>query len=67
MNKHLSSLRVGYLKQAKEMILWLVGEPESLCEVTYGNIGDLKGSYITEKPTLALVMTSQACIPAQLH
>lgn len=34
MNKHLSSLRVGYLKQAKEMILQLVGEPESLCGVT---------------------------------
>lgn len=44
MNKHLSSIRVGYLKQAKEMILRLVGEPESLCEVTYGKVGDLKAA-----------------------
>lgn len=50
MNKHLSSLRVGYLKQAKKMILRLVGEPESLCGVTYGNIGDLKAATPQKSP-----------------
>lgn len=50
MNKYLSSLKVGYLKQAKEMILRLVGEPESLYGVTYGNKGNLKAVASQKNP-----------------